>query len=406
MEIKIPKGAEFIIKRLEECGHRADIVGGCVRDVLLGREPYDFDITTSAAPIEVMHIFRELRVIETGVAHGTVTLISDGVPYEVTTYRIDGEYKDARHPEAVSFTSRIEEDLRRRDFTVNAMAYSEKHGLTDLFSGKEDLEARVIRTVGDPNERFSEDALRILRALRFASVLSFSIEKKTASAIHRLKDKLEWVSSERIYAEWKKLLGGSGACQVIEEFSDVIEVFLPELSKIKIKNPERFSMLSADAKMPALFAIAANGDVKNEYQNAMMRLRSDKAARVNGRTVLEHIDADLRTDKELLWLLSKVGEERAKLILSVRYALGSAGACEINRLEELLAAGAVYTVSGLSIKGCDLLELGFSGEGVGTAFSLLLSAVMDGKIKNEREELINYAKAFLQTKSKGMKNGI
>ena len=230
--MKIPHGAKFIITRLNSNGYRGDIVGGCVRDYLLGKEPNDFDITTDALPDEMRRIFSDLKTVDTGIKHGTLTVIVDSVQYEVTTYRIDGEYSDNRHPDKVSFTNKLSDDLSRRDFTVNAMCYNEHDGVTDMFGGKEDLSARIIRAVGDPVLRFHEDSLRILRALRFAATLNFEIEKNTADAIFKTSSLLKNVSRERVYTEWKKLICGVGASRIIREYGSVIEVVIPELTSL------------------------------------------------------------------------------------------------------------------------------------------------------------------------------
>lgn len=204
MELRIPEKAEIILHTLEEAGYEAYVVGGCVRDSILGRSPDDWDITTSAKPEEVKALFR--RTVDTGLIHGTVTVMLDKEGFEVTTYRVDGEYEDGRHPKEVSFTASLEEDLKRRDFTINAMAYNPKRGLVDLFGGVQDMENRIIRCVGNPLERFTEDALRILRAVRFSAQLGFSIEGETLKAISVLAPNLKYVSAERIQVELLKLL--------------------------------------------------------------------------------------------------------------------------------------------------------------------------------------------------------
>ena len=218
--IDIPEDVSFIIIKLEERGFEAYAVGGCVRDTLIGRIPGDWDITTSALPAEIKETFR--RTVDTGIEHGTVTVLLGDSSYEVTTYRIDGEYRDNRHPERVSFTDSVREDLRRRDFTINAMAYNERTGILDLFGGKEDLENGIIRCVGDADERFDEDALRILRAVRFAAQLDFDIEKKTAAAITGHAENLEAVSRERILTEISKLICSAHP----EKISEIFELGL------------------------------------------------------------------------------------------------------------------------------------------------------------------------------------
>ena len=227
--MKIPEEVQKALKILSKNGHEAFIVGGCVRDIFMGKTPSDYDITTSAGVEETAAAFSGYRIIETGIKHGTVTVIIGNMPLEITTYRIDGKYKDNRRPESVSFTTSIEEDLKRRDFTVNAMAYNEKRGLVDLFGGAEDIEKRLIKCVGSPDKRFGEDALRILRALRFASVTGFDIEKNTALSIKRNKELLKNISAERIYSELTKTLTGAPD-KILNEFSDVFELIFPNIS--------------------------------------------------------------------------------------------------------------------------------------------------------------------------------
>jgi len=228
MRIDLPEKVEYIIKTLQDAGHEAYAVGGCVRDCMLGREPKDWDVTTSADPYEVKALFR--RTVDTGIKHGTVTVLFAETGYEVTTYRLDGEYEDARHPKEVTFTKSLQEDLKRRDFTINAMAYNHKDGLVDLFGGKEDLEAGVIRCVGNPGERFDEDALRILRALRFSAQLGFSIEAATDEAIRARSTHLNKISAERIRDELNKLLLSALPERLIAvEECGIADVVLPEV---------------------------------------------------------------------------------------------------------------------------------------------------------------------------------
>ena len=229
MTIQLPSVVLLAIERLEAHGHRAYAVGGCVRDSLIGRTPNDWDITTSARPEETAAAFVGFKTVETGVKHGTLTVIIDGTPLEITTFRNDGEYADNRHPIAVTFSDTPEEDLSRRDFTVNAMAYHPKEGLLDLFGGQDDLQRRIIACVGEPKRRFDEDGLRILRAIRFASVLDFEIEEQTAKAVHAQRELLGNIAAERIREEFCKLIMGKGAVAILRDFSDVIGVFLPEI---------------------------------------------------------------------------------------------------------------------------------------------------------------------------------
>lgn len=229
--MNIPNNANLILKALCESGYEAYFVGGCVRDFLMNRPCNDFDITTSAKPLEIEEALsrKGIRYFETGLKHGTVTAVIDGEPFEITTYRTDGEYLDARHPENVVFVSDLSEDLSRRDFTVNAIAYNEHDGIVDKFGGIDDIKNGIIRTVGNPDKRFNEDALRIMRALRFASTLGFIIESETADSIHKNAELLNNISSERIYSELMKLLLGVNCEKILLEFKDVIGVIIPEL---------------------------------------------------------------------------------------------------------------------------------------------------------------------------------
>ena len=227
MDIRMPADAQGLIQRLNDAGYEAYAVGGCVRDSLLGLQPKDWDICTSALPQQTLQVFGGCHVVETGLKHGTVTVVLHHVPYEVTSFRVDGSYADHRHPDSVSFVSDVSEDLARRDFTVNAMAWHPQLGLTDLFGGREDLKNGVLRCVGVPAARFEEDALRILRALRFSSVYDFMIEPETAAAIHALHPTLAHVAGERIHAELAKLLCGRAVGRILREYTDVITGIIP-----------------------------------------------------------------------------------------------------------------------------------------------------------------------------------
>ena len=231
MKIQLPEKVSSIIKALEEAGYEAYAVGGCVRDSVLGRNPQDWDITTSAKPQEVKRLFS--HTIDTGIQHGTVTVMLEREGFEVTTYRIDGEYEDARHPKEVTYTSNLLEDLKRRDFTINAMAYNESHGLVDAFDGIGDLERKCIRCVGNPKERFMEDALRMLRALRFGAQLGFSVEENTFQAIRELSPTIGKISAERIQTELVKLLTSPNPQEMRKVYeSGIADVVLPEFSRL------------------------------------------------------------------------------------------------------------------------------------------------------------------------------
>lgn len=229
MTMDMPKNVDTAINLLQSAGFEAYAVGGCVRDSLLGKTPNDWDITTSAKPEDMKSVFADFHCIDTGIKHGTVTVVIDGEPLEITTFRLDGEYEDNRHPKSVTFTSNLGADLGRRDFTVNAMAYSKMTGTVDLFGGQNDLKNGIIRCVGDPNRRFNEDALRTLRALRFASALDFEIEEKTAQSLLENRALLGNISEERIVKELLKLVCGKGAKRILTDFAPVLFEILPEL---------------------------------------------------------------------------------------------------------------------------------------------------------------------------------
>ena len=230
---KLPTPVEILLKKLSGCGYEAYVVGGAVRDILIGKSPEDYDVATSAMPDEGVPVFGEKHCQPTGIAHGTVTVVVEGVPVEVTTFRVDGDYMDSRHPEHVSFTRSLEEDIKRRDFTINALALSSDGTVIDYCGGVEDLKAGILRTVGDPEERFSEDALRILRGLRFSSEHGFKIEKETARAMVKKKDSLSDLSVERIWKEFSRLICGTYCASVMRRFFDVFTVFLPEIAPMK-----------------------------------------------------------------------------------------------------------------------------------------------------------------------------
>ena len=243
LEIFIPQFVRTALDRLNECGYEGYIVGGCVRDSLLGKKPHDYDVCTNCTPDKMLEVFANFRTIETGLKHGTLTVLIEGEPVEITCYRSDGEYIGHRKPAQVTFESSLEEDLKRRDFTVNAMAYSPKEGLIDLYGGQGDLEKGIIKCVGEPEKRFDEDALRILRGLRFSSCLGFEIEEKTSKAILEQRELLKSISAERIASELKKLLCGKGARKILLDYREVIAVFIPELREsfdFRQNNPHHF----------------------------------------------------------------------------------------------------------------------------------------------------------------------
>ena len=274
---RVPGYVTAVIDTLEQSGHRGYLVGGSLRDLLLSKTPHDFDLTTDATPEEMLEIFKNFRVIETGLKHGTLTVLSAGQPIEVTTHRVDGDYKDSRRPESVSFTRRLADDLSRRDFTVNAMAWHEKTGLVDLFSGQEDLRAGIIRAVGDPATRFTEDALRILRAFRFSAQLDFRIEEKTLAAAKETREGLLRISAERIFSEISRLLTSPAAerglaalfaaeCENIVFFDTVPLLNRARmLSELPVDAPLRLAFLMGDAEVDAVRALCRRWKSSNAF---------------------------------------------------------------------------------------------------------------------------------------------
>ncbi|MBQ9071196.1 MAG: CCA tRNA nucleotidyltransferase [Clostridia bacterium] len=387
-KITMPSSAEKIIDTLYENGYEAYIVGGCVRDSLIGREPYDFDITTSAPPERIKEIFG--RTVDTGIAHGTVTVICDGGVHEVTTYRIDGEYRDMRHPESVLYTDNLSLDLARRDFTVNALAYNGRVGVVDVFDGIGDLEKKIIRCVREPEERFAEDALRVLRAIRFSSVLDFEIEEKTGDAVRKFAPRLKSISAERIFTEWKKLLSGKRAYEVIKNYSDVILEFIPELEQVRLPEKEAFDSLSYDERQLALFALSSGAQ---GFSAAAKSLKMDSKTRDTGISVLNNLSLCREmTDNEIKLFLIGKDDEMSLKIAKICAALGKCGKNISRRVAELMNEGSIRKLSQLEIDGSDILSLGIRGERVGKILNELLKLAAVGEIKNERCELLAYVK--------------
>lgn len=439
LRIEPPAPVCTALDRLTAAGFTAYIVGGCVRDAMRGKSPHDWDCTTSARPEETKACFKGFHVIETGMQHGTVTVVIDKMPIEITTYRIDGTYADHRRPDSVTFTDRIEDDLARRDFTVNAMAYHPAHGLIDCYAGAADLAAGIIRCVGRAADRFDEDGLRILRAMRFASVLDFTIAEETAAAIHAQKDLLRAISAERIYAELTKLLCGIGAERILSEFADVLFTVLPELRPMEgfdQRNPHhaydvythtlkalsaapaepilRWAALLHDAGKPHTFTEDERGGhfyghAAVSVQIAERALRSLKSDRKTLDRVMLLVDKHdyvwNGTEKQLKKVVRQIGTEAARELLLLHRADVSAQA-EVHREErirqsdQLLSmltaleqADACMTVRQLAVNGKDLIALGIKqGKPIGEALDKLLDAVMEGNLPNEREALLEFVK--------------
>ncbi len=380
--IKIPQKIEYIIETLTKNGFEAYIVGGCVRDILMHRIPQDFDITTSAKPEEIIALFS--RTVPTGIKHGTVTVIIDDTPIEVTTFRTDGSYKDSRHPEKVEFVSSLKEDLQRRDFTVNAMAYNYDTGLIDYFGGRNDLKNGVLRTVGVPRERFEEDALRVLRLFRFASVLEFKIEESTLSAAIEASANLQKISSERIFSELFKAVGGkktSALSPLIKQgglsFAGIIN--MPDFSIFPFLNSNKqlafFALLyqtSPDISKTLEFLKASN-DLKN-YCKDMYSL----------------INAEIPDSKiKIKQCLAKYEIEVFRDYITLVEAITKSNQSSITgMLNEIITQKEPFLISQLDINGNTLKQLGFSGEKIGEILKKLQQAVIINPSLNKKEILI------------------
>ena len=425
-----------VINRLEAIGFEAYTVGGCVRDYLLGQCPDDYDITTSALPEQIIAAFGDYKILTVGLKHGTVTVIINGKPIEITTFRIDGDYRDHRHPASVEFTSSLAEDLSRRDFTINAMAYSPRTGIIDLYGGREDLENKIIRCVGNPEQRFDEDGLRILRALRFASRYGFTLDRATADAAHRLRYLLGGISAERIQHELCEILVGQCG-DILIDYPDIICEIIPEMhpcigflqhskyhnrtvyrhiaATVAAAEPDiiyRLTMLLHDIGKPDSYFME-NG-VGHFYGHA-------KVSREIAERVLARLRCSNKITSEVLFLienhgivindnpryfrraLAKYGEERFFELIKVHIydTMGKAPAylheCELfynieKHLHEFLEKEPAMSLKQLAVSGGDIISLGFRGKEIGEALGFLLDAVLDEKCENNKEKLLKYCR--------------
>lgn len=432
----IPKTVRNVLETLEAAGHEAWCVGGCVRDSLLGRVPGDWDVTTNALPGEVLAVFGG-RALPTGLKHGTVTVKSEGESVEVTTYRVDGVYLDHRRPESVSFTRSIDEDLARRDFTVNAIAVNLRGELRDPFGGREDLKYGDLRCVGDPDRRFQEDALRILRGMRFAAVLGLDEDDATERAIDRNRELLRDIAPERIQVELLKLLCGPYAKQALDNHPQVIGVFWPEVlpmlhfdqrnihhcydvwehSTVALANTPpnpalRCAALLHDVGKPNSFTLDENGvghfyghaSISCRLTDAMLqRLKFSTALREQILRLVEWHDRLIYpTAKGLRRALRLLGETDLRLLLDLKRADNLAQASDFRGrqeeishaeriLSQLLEEDACFSLKHLAVRGSDLLTLGLSGPAVGAMLNRLLDQVVDGELPNERDALLRFA---------------
>ena len=446
MVIKIPPQVNTVIEILNANGHSAYVVGGACRDLIMGKEAHDWDVTTSALPEETAAAFADYRVIETGIKHGTVTVIVDSMSIEITTYRIESGYSANRHPDSVSFTDRVEDDLSRRDFTVNAIAFSPSNGMVDPFGGQNDIERKLIRCVGDPDKRFGEDALRIIRALRFSSVLGFGIDKETEESIRRNYKSLSNISVERIFTEFSKLLCGKDAGRILTQFSEVVFHIMPELEPMKgcLQNHERhvydvwghtvaaveavkpeahlrFAMLLHDSGKPSVKFTDEKG-VDHFYSHAkvsrkiadgiLSRLKTSNKFRNSVCNLVEYHDflPDKISRKTYKKYIAKLGKETVRELFYIREAdIRAQNPVFLNEgldandiglrvLEEIEAENACFRIADLAVSGKDLAaaEIPSSPE-MGRLLEALLDEVMGDKLKNEKDSLLKRAEEIYKT---------
>lgn len=437
VKILLKKDVKWTIEQLCARGYEAYAVGGCVRDLLLGKQPQDWDITTSALPQQVRACFPGHVLLDTGLAHGTLTLVLRGVPYEITTFRREGAYEDGRRPSQVFFDAGLAQDLARRDFTINALAYNDREGLVDCFGGQVDLQARLVRCVGQADARFAEDGLRILRGLRFAAQLGFSLEEKTGASIIQNRMLLKRIAAERVQKELSGLLCGTQPGPVLDRFAQVLSAVLPEIEPMvgfaqcnpyhdkdvwqhtvqavqyaKPKLEVRLALLFHDMGKPHCFTCTQGqghfyGHAAHSETIAKTRLAALRYSRAITEKVLLLVrmhDRPLqKTEKSIRRLLGKIGQENFEDLLEVQRGdvWGQsplyreerlAHLCEIQTLyQKILQEGQCFSLRDLSVSGGDLLALGLpQGKAVGQGLQALLQQVVDGNLPNEKEALLQW----------------
>ena len=434
--IALPSEAENIIVRLYKFGYKAYVVGGCVRDSILGKIPNDWDVCTDATPDKVMEIFSDYNVIPTGLKHGTVTVVVNHTPYEITTFRIDGDYSDNRRPDKVEFTTNIIEDLSRRDFTINAMAYNPATGLVDPFGGINDIQNKLIRCVGNANDRFNEDALRIMRVLRFASTYEFVIAEDTSDAVHCNASLLNNIAKERINTELCKLLRGKGVLEILLNYSDIIATIIPEMKPcIGFNQNNRYhqytvynhiahavanytgsdtivkiALLLHDIGKPTCYTEDENGGhfyghgvpSSEIAKNVVERLRFDNCTQRNVVELVLYHDATIEpTTKVVKRWLNKIGEQQLWRLLDVRMAdilAHSEGTLESriercvairNIAKDIIASRQCFQLKDMAVNGHDLIAAGINqGKQIGEILNWLLNMVINGEVQNDKEELL------------------
>lgn len=438
LNIKIPEEPNWIVNKLISSGYESYVVGGCVRDSILRKTPKDWDICTNASPSEIKCVFSGSKIVDTGLKHGTITIVLDSDACEVTTYRIDGKYSDGRHPDNVEFTNILKEDLSRRDLTINSMAYNNNAGLIDYFGGESDLATGTIKCVGNPNDRFNEDALRILRAIRFASVLGFNIEASTSNSIFGNYKLLSAVSSERISSEFSKWICGDFSAKTLREYQDIVCYIIPEISSMigfQQNNPYhdydvwehtlhalenstgelgvRLAILFHDIGKPKSY-VCVDGIghfyghalySKEIVEEVLKRMKFDNKTIDNVSLLVYNHDVEITdTTRSVKKVLNKVGCLFEKL-MEVKYAdtLGQSKMAIDEKLktfdsiriiyQTIMEQNSCFRLKDLAINGKDLLLAGYSeGKQVGNVLNSLLELVIDGTVKNDRQELLDAIK--------------
>ena len=390
MNIQLPAPVKYAMNMLNRAGYQAYIVGGCVRDILLGHEPHDYDVTTSATPEEMLELFRRERLVTNGLKHGTVTLIKYGDAVEMTTFRIDGEYTDGRHPDAVEFTGNLYEDVARRDFTMNALCWNGETGLIDYVDGEADIQKKIVRCVGDPDRRFREDALRILRALRFSSVLDFDIDPLTAQCARDNRELLKKVSAERILVEVRKLLVGVRAEQILMDFRSVFEVVMPELCDLTADEymlAARRVSLTPPAPELRLAALLY-GVAPEKISECAVRLKFSRVSRRFIETAGKNAARPMPVNRyEMRKMLGELGEEMLSGLIELRNADVKA-MCHL-----VIQQGDCVSIKQLAVNGEDVFLVGVTRKKTGACLNALLDAVMAGRVENEKEALLEMARA-------------
>lgn len=384
--LKIPPKTEYVIEQLENNGFEAYIVGGCVRDMLLGLVPFDFDVTTSATPDQIIRIFP--KTVPTGIKHGTVTVIVDKEPIEVTTFRTESGYIDSRHPESVEFVTSLAEDLSRRDFTVNAIAYNRKSGIIDCFGSMRDLKNRTLRAVGAPSQRFSEDALRILRLFRFAATLGFCCEERTLAAALSQAKGLENISRERIAIELEKAVMGDN----LKAITPLIEN--GALTFLGIKNCPDFNMLKRLDKKPQLVLFAFLYLAQCDVVSVLESLKESNNIKKYSADMLTLLSLEMPKSKtDIKELLSRISSDTVSDFIELKEVITHQNLDTLKKhLNEIINNKEPYLISHLNINGEELKALGISGKKIGETLELLKNYVINDPENNTKEKLLEFLK--------------